>query len=381
MVVMKICFQKFVLLPRFTGVIMLCLFANISLSQNSVPFFISGNSLKKSTARKLNIEIHSTSFFKNNEYKNDVTQGYTLTGSWIRPELTYNPDKKLSIELGGNVLKYNGRDDYKFSPWFSVHYKPIEKMTLILGNLNSDRNHGLFETQLNSENWLTQKPEAGLQLLTDSRFFRSDLWIDWQQMIMKGDPYQEQFVFGSVMDGKLYHQNSWNITLPLSFHGLHRGGEIDASDLPVNTFITLSSGLKVQKNCSSKFIRSFYAAVNMLISFYPEGSTALPSDRGNAIHLLSGITGLYGNLTAAYWQGNKYYTPLGAPMYQNGENGKPDYMDKNQLVTFNYCLDRKILDGSRFGFVFDLFYDINTQKLSNSAGLYLVINLGFPVIK
>ena len=147
------------------------------------------------------------------------------------------------MELGGNVLRYNGRNDYtQATPWFNVHFQPTEKLSVILGNLNSDFNHNLPEPLAEPEMYLSSRPEAGIQVRYDSRRFNTDLWIDWQQFIMKGDPFKERFVFGAVTNLKLMDKNFTTLSIPLIFYGMHQGGEIDNAPGLAKSFITLSPG-------------------------------------------------------------------------------------------------------------------------------------------
>jgi hypothetical protein len=82
----------------------------------------------------------------------------------------------------------------------------------------------------------------------------------------------------------------------------------------------------------------------------------------------------FGTFGSGYWQGNRFFTPLGMPLYQNGAIGQEVATDINRLIVLSYRFDHKIFEQSRFGFVSDLFYNPTTQKLSNSAALYLMIN-------
>lgn len=320
------------------------------------------------------VAVDNLNFFKNNEYKSKYVDGYTLTGAWLRPKLLYYPDKRLRLELGGQVLSYNGRTDYQLFPWFAAVYKPTRQLTLRMGSLDNDRNHGLPEPLFDGEHFLNSRPEAGVQVKMENRKLKADLWIDWQQMIFKGDPYKERFVFGAVVEPTLFRDEQVQLSLPVTFSGQHEGGEIDMAPGLARTHIAVSEGIRFVRRLDGTIIKSWLAEGSLLQSTYPEGETALPARKGSAWYLRAGLTSGYGNLTAGYWQGTRFFTPLGMPLFQNGAIGQPVAVGENRLWTVSYLYDRKIFNQSHFGFVFDLFYNSVTRKPSNSAALYLMIN-------
>ena len=359
---------------------LICLFLLVLLSfggsaQDVSKIFVSDEPFDPKSTGKLSLAIDNLNFFKNNEYKSKYVDGYTLTGTWVRPKLLFYPDKQLRFELGGEVLTYNGRDDYKFYPWFSVLYQPKRNLSLRMGNLNRDQNHGLPEPLMDSEHFINGQPEAGIQVKFKNQRFKADLWIDWQKMIFKGDPFKERFVFGAVTELILLKAENSKLSLPITFNGLHEGGEIDTAPGLAHTYLTVSEGIKFGHQLGGSLFKSWLIESNLFQSTYPQGETALPSKKGTAFYLRGGITSGYGNLMAGFWQGRHFFTPLGMPLFQNGALNEPFAVSQNRLLTLSYLYDRKIFDQSKFGFAFDLFYNPVTHKPSNSAALYLVVNL------
>ena len=324
---------------------------------------------------KLMVEINNLNFFKNNEFKSKYVDGYTLTGMWIRPKLLFYPDNKFRLEVGGQVLAYNGRDNYKLYPWISAVYMPNKHVTFRMGNLNQDQNHGLAEPLMDSEHLFKDKPEAGIQLKFNHDRWKADLWIDWQKMIFKGDPYKERFIFGTAGSVTLFQNEKRKLSMPIVFNGLHEGGEIDAAPGPAQTHIVVSEGLKYEYETGGALIKSGRLECSFLQSTYPQNETALPGKSGTGFFIQTAINTDYGTIASGYWQGNRFFTPLGMPLYQNGATGQVAAVDVNRLLVFSYRFDHKIFDQSRFGFVSDLFYNPTTRKISNSAALYLTVNL------
>jgi len=346
-----------------------------AFSQDGSKIFVSDEPFEPKATGILSFEINNLNFFKNNEYKSEYVDGYTLTGTWIRPKFLFYPDTKLRLELGGQVLSYNGRDDYKLYPWFSVLYMPTKHLSFRMGNLNQDQNHGLSEPLLDSEHFLKEKPEAGFQAKFKNKRLKADLWIDWQKMIFQGDPYKERFTFGTVTELTLFKTDKQKLSLPLTFNGMHEGGEIDNAPGLAKTHIAISEGLKYNFKTIGSLIKSWSLEGIFLQSSYPLNETALPGRHGNGFFFRASFVSDYGRFTPGFWQGNKFYTPLGMPLFQNSAIGQPFATNPNRLWTFSYLYDRKIFDQSKFGFTFDLFYNPASQKISNSAALYLMVNL------
>jgi hypothetical protein len=368
-------------LQKAAGICVLMLFSIGSFGQKNNGTFLSNEPFDPKASGNLYISVDNLNFFKNNELKTNYVDGYTLTGSWIRPKLLFYPDNKLRIELGGHVLKYNGRDDYKLYPWYSLIYKPIKQLSFRIGNLDPDENHGLPEAIMESEHFLKDKPEAGIQAKFKNRRIKADFWIDWQKMIFDGDPYKERFVFGTVAQMKLYENKTKTLTFPLVFNGKHEGGEIDTDPGPVKTHIVVSEGLRYEYKTGGTLVKSGLLECSFLQSTYPKQETALPGKSGIAFYIQTAMYTDYGCFGSGYWFGNKFFTPLGMPMFQNGAIGKTEAVDQNHLVVLTYRYERKIFDLTKFGFASDLFYNPGTRRLSNCAALYLMLNLDYALLK
>jgi hypothetical protein len=371
----RIASSKSILGHKLLFTIILTFISFGGFAQEASQIFISDEPFNPKTTGKLSLAIDNLNFFKNNEYKSKYVDGYTLTGTWVRPKLLFYPDKQLRFELGGEILTYNGRDDYKFYPWFSVLYQPKKNFSLRMGNLNEDQNHGLPEPLRDSEHFINGQPEAGIQAKFKNQRFKADLWIDWQKMIFKGDPFKERFVFGAVTELTLFKAENSKLSLPITFSGLHEGGEIDTAPGLAHTYLTISEGIRFDHQLSGSLFKSWLIESTLFQSTYPEGETVLPTKKGTAFYLRGGITSGYGNLTAGFWQGHHFFTPLGMPLFQNSALNEPFGVRQNRLLTLSYLYDRKIFDQSKFGFAFDLFYNPATRRPSNSAALYLVVNL------
>lgn len=321
--------------------------------------------------------VDNVNFFKNNENKLERSADYTITGALLRPKAVYYPGPKLRLELGGHVLKYNGRNDYAhISPWFNVHYQPTDKIAVILGNLNSDQNHLLPEQLYNPELFYTATPEAGLQARYNSKRFSADLWIDWQQMILPGDPYKERFAFGARSNLIILNNNGASLSLPFTFYGMHEGGTIGTAPGLAKSFITITPGLVFKKNISSKLFTDLELNTSFSLSTYPRDNVIFRQADGWGFYANGTINSMFGGLTAAFWHGHLFYTPQGTPIFQNYPGTGNDWLTNHEMIDLKYHYQHQIIKDTYFGFMFDYYYDTIRMKAVNSEGLYLIVNFG-----
>ena len=348
-----------------------------TIGQNDYQIFKYYEPFQPDSTGNFYLAVDNVNFFKNNEYKSELATGYTLTGVWLRPKIVFYPDAKLRMEFGGHVLKYNGRDEYyHLSPWFNVHYQPTEKISIILGNLNADQNHNLPEPLADPEMFLTSKPEAGLQAKYNSRRFAADLWIDWQQFIVKDDPFKERFAFGAVANWKILEKNNMNLSIPFTFYGLHQGGEIDIAPELAKSFISITPGLSFKKNISDRNFRGWSLNTNFSLSTYPDDNSIFKATKGWGFYANGTIDTRLGGLTLAYWHGHQFYMPQGGILYQNLSKTGSKMIPENELLNLKYHFVHEIFQNTFFGFVFDYYYDTINKHTMNSEGLYLIVNFG-----
>jgi hypothetical protein len=354
---------------------------SIGFSQNAYTFFESYRPFEYNAAGKLEFQFDNANFFKNNEFDSKILNGYTLTGTWIRPKLVYYPDDKLRVELGGNVLKYNGREDYyNLQPWFSVQYQPTRNLTLIMGNLNNNQSHRMPESIREPELFLTAKPEAGFQAKYNDRVVTGDAWIDWQRMILQGDPFKEHFEFGLSSDFALYQTPQNRFSIPFFMTASHTGGEIDTQAGLARTFMSLTSGFCYRHSLNGKIFKGVGTNDFISLSTHPQDDTTFTKN-GSGIYLTGFLSSKYGMLTASYWRSQNFYVPQGGYLFQNLSTNGNGLVPVNELVGLKYSFDKEIFPMTHFGFMLDLYYDTIYKKSMNSEGLYLIVNFGIPIKK
>ncbi|MEI6679724.1 MAG: hypothetical protein WCL21_14015 [Mariniphaga sp.] len=347
-----------------------------AVGQNEYHLFKYYEPFKPDSTGKFYFAVDNVNFFKNNENKLERSADYTITGALLRPKVVYYADPKLRLEFGAHVLKYNGRDDYAhILPWFNVHYQPNDKIVVILGNLDSEQGHLLPEQLYNPELFYTANPEAGLQAKYNSKRFSTDLWIDWQQMILTGDPFKERFAFGARTNLIILNNNGSSLSFPFTFYGLHEGGTIGTAPGLAKSFLTITPGLIFKKNISSEIFTDFGFNTSFSLSTYPKDNVIFKQSGGWGFFASGTVDSKFGALTAAFWHGHLFYTPQGTPIFQNYPGIATNWLTDHKIIDLKYTYQYQIIKNTYFGFMFDYYYDTIRRKAVNSEGLYLIVNL------
>src|SRR5690606_37428096 len=108
------------------------------------------------------LEFDMLGFVKNNEYFNDIVDGYTLFGYQFSPRIVFYPEDNVRIDAGVFLRKDFGREEYySFVPTFSIKIKQ-NNWKIIFGNLEGNLNHQLIEPLYDFERALDDPLETGL---------------------------------------------------------------------------------------------------------------------------------------------------------------------------------------------------------------------------
>ena len=328
-----------------------------------------------------NLRLRSTSFFKNNEFKNNFIYGQSLVGINFEPVVEFHPDKRTTIRAGSHFLKYWGRDSFdRILPIISVRFDASEHFSLVFGTLYGTAQHGLVEPLQNFENYLLHNYENGIQLLIHYPNLHSDIWLNWEQFIKVGDPFPEIFTAAANNDFLLFQYKRMTLTAPFSAVFRHTGGEIDTYWVPGGTKLNLLHGLRLHFDFGKGFFRNAYGVQNFLefVEVNPGQHITIPY--GHASYTRAGITTRLGGLEAGYWQGEDFQAPLGMPLFLSTSVKDPTYYQTSRrMLTFKYQYQFNLTDYLRFALRFEPYYYFDTGRTDHSWSVYLVLDEDFFV--
>lgn len=298
---MKYCFQSYKILILS---ILLLYFHTFFAQQDSI-------------APQLNLQIDNLNFLKDNEYFNNIVEGYTLIGSQLHPKLVYRAHPDLSLELGVFALQYYAqKSHYTVIPTFTIHYK-TEHNEMIFGALRNENTHNLIAPLLHEETILDQrKVEWGTQNKWHTPHFDLETWINWETFIFKKDTLHEEMSVGLNSSWKLLQRKNWKINIPLQGMAYHHGGQynIDNGKRRIYTTFNVAIGVEqtyfLNKNrvsWDSYFLQ--YKAFNQTEDLRFQAGIGLLNEWTYQTN--------HFKFKAGYWFGNQYYTPHGNPMFQS----------------------------------------------------------------
>lgn len=328
----------------------------------------------------LMLSISHLSFNKDNEYFNHIADGYTLFGNQFKPTLVYFSSKNIRIEGGIYLRKDFGNTKYsEIAPIFSVKVKKGD-MSLIFGTLEGSLNHRLVEPLYDFERVMLNKPENGVQFLLDKKRFDMDVWINWEQMLYKGEMEQEKVSGGISSFIHLKKSDNFNFSIPLQFTAMHLGGQIDASPLPLTTKFNGNAGFKISKDFTADFIRGICFEPYYLVykDFSNEYQDAFNS--GDGLYLNFTLKTKHNNIMFSYWGGNKYISTHGGLLYNSRSTTfkYPEYNEANRrLLIVRFLTDIKISEALKITSRFEPHYDLTTDKFEFSLGMYINYNEDF----
>ena len=285
---------------------------------------------------ELRLVLDNMLFLRDNEYEGHLTKGYTLPGYWMAPKLSWQALEGLRVEAGVHMLHYWGARKYpniNYSglpgisddnqsgfhcvPIFSAALCPVPSLLVVVGTLQGKGRHALAEPLYNEELNLTADPEAGVQVVWDTRPFKIDTWINWESFIFNDDDEQEKFTYGASIlfrPSRRKAHTQWYIPLQALFQ--HRGGEVntEADNRQVRTWLNAAAGVETVVPLRSRLPVSLN--FEALAVYYNQLSgNALRFDNGHGFYFKAGAQISDVALSAGYWQCHDFISLLGNPHF------------------------------------------------------------------
>ncbi len=351
----------------------------IQLMNNPLPL--------NSDSNKLCLKIRNANFVKDNEYFNQIVEGYTLSGYWITPSFEYHPGKNSTLEAGIHLLKFSGRDRYfNILPVFTFSQQLDPNIILIMGTLNSNNNHQMPEPLLDPERFYFKQVDNGVQFLINSERIKSDIWFTCDNFIWYGDTVQEQFTSGTSSEFFVIKNSSWGISIPLQTIISHKGGQINRPKTPIETLVNLGSGLCVEYNNDDAFIKRIMFRPQFFI--YKKESSAnlplIPYKNGWALYPNIFINSGNVFLKLSWWHSNNFIGPRGEAIYQSvsteaiDQSGSIIDTAKNEkcrnLFIGKIAYSKNLGKGISINAGFEGYYDTHEKLFDYNFSFHLLYN-------
>lgn len=339
--------------------------------------------LDSSKIKKVQFSFSSINYLKNNEYFNQMVDGYTLFGVYVNPQVKYQLTKKVLLEGGVFLDKTFGKSGlHAIEPTFSIKYQ-TDNWRLNFGNLEANVAHRMIEPLINFEQIIRDPLEYGVQAKYQKNDIFFDTWLDWQKSTIAGEAGQEHILFGVNYMGKKFKiqgtrvrenqpetgNQKLRLQPILQLTAFHQGGQNTTGDLPVLTFMNLAAGLNFGKTINPKWNLSFEPYFVGYVENKNTGKAAYLN-----LKLESKNTKFYLN----YWNGNNYISPMGGDLFQSVSRkfGNENYTEKvRKLLIFRFIKEWELVENLNLSFRFEPHFDLKNQIFEHSEGLYLRLKI------
>ena len=337
-------------------------------------------------SNSLFLGINTLGFTKNNEYFNDIADGYTLFGYQLNPYLSYNPAPNFKLNAGVYLQKDFGSEGYaEIVPTFSLEYLH-GNTKIIFGNLEGSVSHRLIEPLYDFEKVLIDRLENGVQLVVNKDNLFVDGWVDWQNMIYKGDFDQEEVTGGLSFNYNVLGDDRLKLWVPVQFLVMHRGGQIDSTPAPLQTYTNTAVGFTLEYfNKEGSFVESI-STDNYYVYHKDFSTERLQAYEDGSGWYLNARASTKANLNVlvSYWYGHEFISIAGGQLYPSVSSTfkSPNTIEEfRQLLIFRFTHDLKITDQIYLTTRFEPLYDLENGKFEFSHGFYINYSADFFLLK
>ena len=317
----------------------------------------------------LYFNIDNDNYFINNEYFGDIQAGYTLPGSWIRPALKWEIDDQLTLTAGAFLQQNYGTDTLSAKRMsISAVWRLNPKTTLTIGDYNSVETYLLPDYMFDMEIQFSNPYDQGVVYEWMPGRLEARLWVAWERYINAGDPFREE-IFGGI-SGKfiLSETDISRFSIPFIFTAYHKGGQIDDSDLPLQNIFNYSAGFLYEIGTCG-----LYGSYNKFANNVSEPETLY--DDGEALDMGFYYNPGMWNFNIGYWKANKYYSPLGKPIYSSISSVDEALSSEQRSLLKGYLTYNKAITSyAQFRFYGGAFYDTKDSNIDYGAWISLKIS-------
>ncbi len=334
--------------------------------------------MKEENNGRLDLEIDNLNYLRNYEYFGKIPLSYTLLGYQFIPQLKYQLNKNFLVKGGLFLRREFGREGFvTTAPVFTAKYQK-KGLSMLLGTLEGSTNHRFIEPIYDMESIINDRIEQGAQVILDKKKFWMDWYIDWEKAIERYELYREEFTSGVSARIKTVSNEKLKVEFPLQVMVAHKGGQLDTSNLPVESLLNTAVGASFQFFTNNEWLRS--VVTEHYFAYYRDIS-------GAKLQLYKEGTGWYSSLVfktkwldidARYWRGDQFIGPRGGPLYTSASEKIAGYGEpERELFFLSFIYNRHLFPGVDLDLRMEPYYDINNAFLEYSYSVFLRFNKDF----
>lgn len=381
------------------------------------------NRTLEANAGRFLLDLNAEGFFYDAEYGTPIAKGYTVTGFRLSPSLVYGINERAQLRVGFNATLFAGLDSlFRLRPTMTLVYKPAPWLAFVAGTLLDDNHHQLEAPVIDPARHVFNYQEDGIQIVTNTRLWQSDTWLDWTHYLTPWTPDQELFTMGSKhklvllnlakenhRDGNedsSSHDNGCSrhlvVSLPVHFMASHRGGEMKTIDTNTVTTFNEKMGLRCEYSLrkNEKSVNLFALELPLYLyhlenteldhgghAFYPSIAYIWTRTNNNSQFRLAN--------TLAFWHGDHYFSAYGSPLFWSAnaysvQHFPALFMNPNAEIGFNISDTRNIFTyqlsiehrfkGVALGLKVDVLHDVDMGD-NDLVFSFFIKNRGMVAIK
>lgn len=329
-------------------------------------------------AGQWDLHLDYLGFLRNNEFFNELTEGYTLFGNQWMPRMRYSPYRGIDLEAGVFLQQDFGSPGLKqVLPVFSAGFA-AGAHRFRFGTLEGGLAHRLAEPLYDFENHLRRRMEYGFQWKWEppgGRCGGLEAWVDWRNQIYDRSAEQEEIQAGiHLRDLLILRKDSFRILGHFQGTAQHKGGQIDTSGLPLLTWFHGGPGLSLNwQSASRKGLRS--VSLSAFALGFRDQSPQARLDYRSSLSPYITLQGVFswGTLMVNYWHSTGYASPVGGVLFRtvSSRNDRPVRdLRSRELLFLRYIKDWPLSGGLWISLRLEPFFDLRSQRWEFSHGLY-----------
>ncbi len=345
-------------------------------SQNFYESYLPAN-FESADSGTINVHFYNNNFVKNNEYFGPYTEGITYIGTIIQPEVSWSISRNFSLSAGWYLRYFYGKENVEKSlAVIRARYTFLPGAQLIVGQLDGQLKHEYIEPIYNTDNYFSINPEYGVQLLFDRKKVHVDFFMDWEHFLMPGDADQEE-IGGGLLATYSLNDRAEKRGLSIDFQSIihHFGGQVDASENPIQTRSNIAGGLRYTfvpglKMLDRITLSSFYIRAMEL-----SHTNTIPFKSGFATHNTLTFTNKWIQIGTGWFHGDDYFAPKADYLFQSVSQFGDFYTTKGRdLITSKFLFGNEITKGVTLSIRYESYFDLQRKWNDFSYGLNISVN-------
>jgi hypothetical protein len=345
-------------------------------SQNFYKSYLPAN-LESADSGTINVHFYNNNFVKNNEYFGPYTEGITYIGTIIQPEISWSISDKFSLSAGWYLRYFYGKDNFEQSlPVIRARYTFLPGAQVIIGQLDGQLKHEYIEPIYNTDNYFSINPEYGVQFLLDRKKIHVDFFMDWEHFLMPGDTDQEE-IGGGLLATYSLNDRDEKRGLSIDFQSIihHFGGQVDASENPIQTRSNIAAGLQYTFVPGLKMLDRITLSTFYIRAMELSNTNTIPFKSGFATHNTITFQNKWIQIGSGWFHGDDYFAPKADYLFQSVSQFS-DYSTTNgrDLITSKFLFGNEITKGVTLSIRYESYFDLQRKWNDFSYGLNISVN-------